>query len=380
MIGNLSKSKGFKGDPGEALTYEMLTPEQKENLKGKQGDKGDTPSISFRYDQATGNLYYTSDGILVDKEYVDSNNLATKDDISVAIESIGTRFSEVKEDINEVDGKVAQVNNKIADVNNDIAEVNVKLSGITADIAGVKSTSTAIINDIAELQGETEDINNDIEQLDESLAKTKDSVTYIDRDVAYVKADISKIKGDITSLDKSIDDVKDDMAGFNNNILEHSNDISTLYKRDDSVLSEAKTYADEESTKTFVEIKAYIDSEIQKVIAYSDQKDTETLSKQSFVNILGGADNWTEEEVTDTSGNVIGSRYGQVVNVNNAIITPNSMVNLQLTSEQVIIFQNKALAFYAENDEGVVTIYCIGQIPENDYTIQATVTEVVIDG
>ena len=103
-------------------------------------------------------------------------------------------------------------------------------------------------------------------------------------------------------------------------------------------------------------------------------------SVYAHVNILGGAKNWKPEEVFDANNNAIGYRYGQIVNVNNAVITPNSMVNLQLTSEQVIIFQNKTLAFYAENDEGVVTIYCIGQIPENDYTIQATVTEVVIDG
>ena len=375
MIGNLSKSKGFKGDTGDALTYEMLTPEQKENLRGKQGDKGDTPSISFRYDQETGNLYYTSDGILVDKDYVDSNNIATKDDVSVAIESINPRFVEVKEDVAEVDGKVSNLNNAISGINYAISQ----LKATTNQIGELNSRINAIINDIAELDGETSDINNDIAQLDESLADTKGNVTYLDRDVSYVKADILTIQNKIKTLVQSIDDLQDDMSGFNNNILEHSNDIAALHKRDDSVLSEAKIYADEASTKTLVDLKAYINSEIQKVIAYSDKKDTETLSKQSFINILGGADNWTEEEVTDTSGNVIGSRYGQVVNVNNAIITPTSMVNLQLTSEQVIIFQNKTLAFYAENDDGVVTVYCVGQIPENDYTIQATVTEVVID-
>lgn len=376
MIGNLSKSKGFKGDTGDALTYEMLTPEQKENLRGKQGDKGDTPSISFRYDQETGNLYYTSDGILVDKDYVDSNNIATKDDVSVAIESINPRFAEVKEDVAEVDGKVSNLNNTISGINDAISQ----LKATTNQIGELNNTISAIINDIAELNGETEDINNDIARLDESLADTKGNVTYLDRDVSYVKADIVTIQNKIKTLVQSIDDLQDDMSGFNNNILEHSNDIASLHKRDDSVLSEAKIYADEESTKTLVELKAYINSEIQKVIAYSDQKDTETLSKQSFINILGGADNWKEEEVFDSSGKFTGYRYGQVVNVNNAVITPTSMVYLQLTSEQVIIFHNKTLAFCAENDEGVVTVYCIGQIPENDYTIQVTVTEVVIDG
>ena len=101
---------------------------------------------------------------------------------------------------------------------------------------------------------------------------------------------------------------------------------------------------------------------------------------RAFVNLLGGSKNWVAENVTDSSGRVIGSRYGQVVNVNNAVITPNSKVDLQLSSEQMVIFYEKDLAFVAENDNGVVTIYCIGNIPENNYTIQATVTEVAING
>ena len=78
MIGNISKSKGFKGDIGDAFTYEDFTPEQLAGLKGDQGDQGDTPSIVLRLD-SDGNLYYSSDGILVDKEYVNSQNLATTD-------------------------------------------------------------------------------------------------------------------------------------------------------------------------------------------------------------------------------------------------------------------------------------------------------------
>lgn len=97
---------------------------------------------------------------------------------------------------------------------------------------------------------------------------------------------------------------------------------------------------------------------------------------KAYVNILGGAENWVAEEVKNTDGNVVGYRYGQVVNVNNAVITPNSKVDLQITSQQMVIFHEKDLAFVAEQEDGVVTIYCIGQIPEHNYRLQATVTEV----
>ena len=100
---------------------------------------------------------------------------------------------------------------------------------------------------------------------------------------------------------------------------------------------------------------------------------------QAFVDILGGENNWTPEDVIDANGDVIGVRYGQIVDVNNANITPNSKVDLQLSSEQMVIFYEKDLAFVAENDNGKVTVYCIGQIPENDYRLQATVMEVVVN-
>lgn len=104
---------------------------------------------------------------------------------------------------------------------------------------------------------------------------------------------------------------------------------------------------------------------------------TRVAIMQAFINILGGRANWTPKDVTGADGEIIGVRYGQVVNVHNANITPNSKVDLQLSSEQMVIFYEKDLAFVAENEDGKVTVYCIGQIPQNDYTIQATVTEIV---
>lgn len=69
------------------------------------------------------------------------------------------------------------------------------------------------------------------------------------------------------------------------------------------------------------------------------------------------------------------SPYSQVVTIPG--VTANSQVDLTPSAEQLSIFHNKDLALVAENDGGVVTVYAIGQKPENDYTMQVTVTEVV---
>lgn len=73
-------------------------------------------------------------------------------------------------------------------------------------------------------------------------------------------------------------------------------------------------------------------------------------------------------------------RFYQVVSVNNATVTVNSKVDLQPSSEQLCIFHEKDLAFVAENENGIISIFCVGQVPTNEYTIQITITEVTQNG
>lgn len=70
--------------------------------------------------------------------------------------------------------------------------------------------------------------------------------------------------------------------------------------------------------------------------------------------------------------------YSQVVSINGA--TENSKVDINPSVEQLAVFHEKDIAFVAENEDGVVTVYCIGQKPADDYTMQVTITEVITNG
>ena len=191
MIGNISKSKGFKGDTG------AIGPQ---GPQGIQGVKGDTPAIVLRLDNA-GNLYYNSDGILIDKEYVETQNYATK------------------------------------------------------------------------------------EYVDNAVANGCDTIN--------------------NATDKKIQELKEM--------------VDLLYAK--------------------------------------------SLTKTVFIDLL--ALNWVKNS---------DNKYSQVVSIDG--ITENSKIDLQPNTEQLVIFYEKDLTFVAENKDGVVSVYCVGRVPENDYTIQATVTEV----
>lgn len=91
-----------------------------------------------------------------------------------------------------------------------------------------------------------------------------------------------------------------------------------------------------------------------------------TLSKPTariaYVDLL--AANWVGDK----------SPYSQVVEIDG--VTENSQVDLTPSIEQLVIFYEKDLGFVTENEDGIVTVYALGQKPENDYTIQVTITEV----
>lgn len=103
-----------------------------------------------------------------------------------------------------------------------------------------------------------------------------------------------------------------------------------------------------------------------KLLKYFEEGIVDSQIKISSVTLY--ADQWVGET----------SPYSQRVEISGATI--NSKINLNPTIEQLNIFYNKDISFVVENDDGNITVYCIGQKPTNDYTMQATVMGVLIYG
>ena len=109
------------------------------------------------------------------------------------------------------------------------------------------------------------------------------------------------------------------------------------------------------------------------------------MSVDSFIlptqaTIMIYPDKWLPVDIDGNlleGDNVITNRYIQYVDVHNAIITPNSKIDLQPTPEDLLVFHEKDLTFTAINAGGQVRVCVIGQKPTNTYTFYATVTEVV---
>ena len=63
-----------------------------------------------------------------------------------------------------------------------------------------------------------------------------------------------------------------------------------------------------------------------------------------------------------------GSLLYQVVEISG--VTANSKVDPQPTAYQILDLQNNDIAFVLENNDGVVTAYCLGGRPNKSYTMQ----------
>lgn len=70
------------------------------------------------------------------------------------------------------------------------------------------------------------------------------------------------------------------------------------------------------------------------------------------------------------------SLYSQIVSIDG--VTEYSKVDLLPSVEQLAIFYNKDVTFVTENEDGVVTVFAIGDKPTQDYTVQAQIMEVEV--
>lgn len=99
---------------------------------------------------------------------------------------------------------------------------------------------------------------------------------------------------------------------------------------------------------------------------YSNDLVTKKYVDNKFAtkSVTVAADSWTGTE----------SPYSQVVTLDG--VTPNSKVDLNPTGEQLNSLTTNRTILNTANDNGTVTVYAIGNKPTEDYTMQATITEV----
>ena len=102
----------------------------------------------------------------------------------------------------------------------------------------------------------------------------------------------------------------------------------------------------------------------QKLLGYITNLTTKPAAKVAEIVLLASAWNGSDR------------LYSQVVAIDG--ITEYSQVDLKPSAEQLAALQGKDLVLVTENENGSVTVYAIGDRPEDDYIMQVSITEVVV--
>lgn len=203
----------------------------------------------------------------------------------------------------------------------------------------------------------------------------------------YREDEIDAQKGE---LEESIESLDNKLTNSTNGLIpalekKHNNDINTLGTRVTNEVSTLNTrITNEVSTlnSTITNKVSALDNKLTNktngVIPALEKKHDEDLDdlREEFtdeLNVFKGK----SATITLAATNWIGDSSPFYQNINIPFATANSKIDLQPTVQQIVDLQDEEVTLVVENDNGTIKVWAIGYKPLKDYTLQATITEVV---
>lgn len=124
----------------------------------------------------------------------------------------------------------------------------------------------------------------------------------------------------------------------------------------------------------YIPVALYADEDME-VSLSSDE--TMAVDLGEVLRVPANSSSWlTEVTLLASAWEGSDKLWSQVVTIEGT--TECSKVDLTPSAEQLTIFHEKDIAFTTENNDGIITVFAIGDKPTNDYTISAVVTEVIV--
>lgn len=199
------------------------------------------------------------------------------------------------------------------------------------------------------------------------------SILCYGQDANMNPGDLALIKGQIAKLVDALRDISVDPAEIRNAVMEYlAQNPPKVTETDPTVPEWAKQPQKPKYTAAEVGAQPMGDYLTKVPDGYA----SEEFVRRAIAEAAGSSA--TIGTVNLVAAKWVGSEnlYSQIVTIDG--VTENSQVDLTPSVEQLVVFYEKDLTFVTENEDGVVTVYAIGQKPTNDYTIQVTITEVKV--
>lgn len=136
-----------------------------------------------------------------------------------------------------------------------------------------------------------------------------------------------------------------------------------------TIIIEGVVYTDDSQIESSDEFSALTETmaRAEAAIAIAEAYAERSMAKVGEITVY--ADKWEGSD----------KLHSQVVAVDGVTITEKSQVVIALSAEQVLRFRDKEISFVTENEGGVITVFVIGDVPQNDYVFEVIVKEVVAE-
>lgn len=128
------------------------------------------------------------------------------------------------------------------------------------------------------------------------------------------------------------------------------------------------------ATKT---IKAWVDGAAQEIEVTTISSDPQPISYDERLDVLESrVPTISTITLLASAWSGADNLYSQTVTIDG--LTANSMVDLQPTPEQLIVWQDEGWSFTTLNDDGTVHVYVSGGKPTEDVAVQVKIQEVTV--
>lgn len=201
--------------------------------------------------------------------------------------------------------------------------------------------------------------------------------TMVVSDRVINKDDIDLSDDDITAIDAIlVKEAARQVAETARGNAESARDIAEIDRATAEVKREnAESLRDEAETERSVAESLRVEAEEGRALAEEERVETikqikESLEKSGFKPV------YTSITLLASAWVGVDDPYSQVVSIPG--VTENSKVDLLPSADLLAVFHDKDIALVTENDNGIVTVYAIGDKPSRDYTMEVCITEVEV--
>lgn len=196
----------------------------------------------------------------------------------------------------------------------------------------------------------------------------KDDITFTDSDITAIDAILVK------EAERQVAETARGNAETSRSNAESTREIAEIDRATAEVKrANAESLRDEAETERSVAESLRVEAEEGRALAEEERVETikqikESLEKSGFKPV------YTSITLLASAWKGVDDPYSQVVSIPG--VTKNSKVDLLPSAELLAVFHDKDIALVTENDDGVVTVYAIGDKPSRDYTMEVCITEV----